>query len=136
MRRPACHRLPATAVLVVAGLVTGIGEWSAYAARPKVGGFEASKASQHLDHVVALLPIVELAYAIRDFDLAQTRYRQAKAAWGELKLSIPFRSQHDEEQLFDALGAQLEAGAPAREVRSTVLSMLAELDETIAVELK
>jgi hypothetical protein len=86
--------------------------------------------------LVALLPIVELAYAIRDFDLAQTRYQQAKAAWGELKLSISVRSARDGEQLFDALGAQLEVGAPTREVRSTVLSMLAELDETIAVELK
>ena len=43
MRRLACHRLPATAVLVVAGLVTGIGEWSAYAVGPKVGASKQAK---------------------------------------------------------------------------------------------
>jgi hypothetical protein len=123
---------------VIAGLMTGaIGVgidnsgWSGAAIAQ-----QRSQSRQSLDRVMSSLRGVDTAYASGNAAEAQTRFRQARAAWNGLAPRISAREAREQQLLFDSLGKQLKSGAPATQVRSTISGMLDELREDIERELR
>ncbi|WGR92154.1 hypothetical protein MTX20_28810 [Bradyrhizobium sp. ISRA435] len=89
-----------------------------------------------MDRIVSHLRAVDTAYASGNAAEAQTRFRQARAAWNGVAPRISAREAREQQLLFDSLGNQLKSGAPATKVKSTISGMVEELHEDIERELR
>ena len=89
-----------------------------------------------MDRIVSSLHAVDTAYASGNAAEAQTRFRQARAAWNSVAPRISAREAREQQLLFDSLGNQLKSGAPATQVKSTISGMVEELHEDIERELR
>lgn len=103
------------------------------------GAAVAQKKSQGrgaVDKIVTSLRAVDTAYASGNAAEAETRFREARAAWNSVAPRISAREAREQQLLFDSLGNQLKSGAPAAKVKSTVSGMIGELHEDIERELR
>jgi hypothetical protein len=89
-----------------------------------------------VDRIVGSLRAVDTAYASGNAAEAQTRFREARAAWNGVAPRISAREAREQQLLFDSLGKQLKSGAPPTQVKSTVSGMIDELHEDIERELR
>jgi len=122
--------------MLAAGVVTiGLGidgaGWSGAAVAQK-----RSQGGGSVDRIVSSLHAVDTAYASGNAAEAQTRFRQARAAWNSVAPRISAREAREQQLLFDSLGNQLKSGAPATQVKSTISGMVEELHEDIERELR
>lgn len=123
-------------LMLAAGVVTiGIGidgaGWSGAAVAQK-----KSQGQESVDRIVTSLRAVDTAYASGNAAEAETRFREARAAWNSVAPRISAREAREQQLLFDSLGSQLKSGAPATTVKSTVSGMIGELQEDIERELR
>ena len=123
-------------LMLAAGVVTiGLGidnaGWSGAAIAQK-----RSQGAGSVDRIVSSLHAVDTAYASGNAAEAQTRFRQARAAWNGVAPKISAREAREQQLLFDSLDQQLKSGAPASQVKSTVSGMVEELHEDIERELR
>lgn len=123
-------------LMLAAGVVTiGLGidgaGWSGAAIAQK-----RSQGGGSVDRIVSHLRAVDTAYASGNAAEAQTRFRQARAAWNSVSPRISAREAREQQLLFDLLGNQLKSGAPATKVKSTISGMVEELHEDIERELR
>ena len=123
-------------LMLAAGVVTiGLGidnaGWSGAAIAQK-----RSQGAGSVDRIVSSLQAVDTAYASGTAAEAQTRFRQARAAWNGVAPKISAREAREQQLLFDSLDQQLKSGAPASQVKSTVSGMVEELHEDIERELR
>ena len=123
-------------LMLAAGVVTiGLGidnaGWSGAAIAQK-----RSQGAGSVDRIVSSLQAVDTAYASGNAAEAQTRFRQARAAWNGVAPKISAREAREQQLLFDSLDQQLKSGAPASQVKSTVSGMVEELHEDIERELR
>jgi len=123
-------------LMLAAGVVTigpgidGAG-WSGAAVAQK-----RSQGAGSVDRIVSSLRAVDTAYASGNATEAQTRFREARAAWNGVAPKISAREAREQQLLFDSLDQQLKSGAPAAQVKSTVSGMVEELHEDIERELR
>jgi hypothetical protein len=123
-------------LVLAAGVVTiglgidGVGWSGAAVAQKKTQGRES------VDRIVTSLRAVDTAYASGNAAEAETRFREARAAWNSVAPRISAREAREQQLLFDSLGNQLKSGAPATKVKSTVSGMIGELHEDIERELR
>ena len=123
-------------LMLAAGVVTiGLGidsaGWSGAAIAQK-----RSQRAGSVDRIVSSLHAVDTAYASGNGAEAQTRFREARAAWNNVAPRISAREAREQQLLFDSLDKQLRSGAPASQVKSTVSGMIGELHEDIERELR
>jgi len=123
-------------LMLAAGVVTiGLGidsaGWSGAAVAQK-----RSQGRESVDRIVSSLRAVDTAYASGNAAEAQTRFREARAAWNGVAPRISAREAREQQLLFDSLDKQLKSGAPATQIKSTVSGMLDELREDIERELR
>jgi len=123
-------------LMLAAGVVTiGVGidsaGWSGAAVAQK-----RSQGAGSVDRIVSSLRAVDTAYASGNATEAQTRFREARAAWNGVAPKISAREAREQQLLFDSLDQQLKSGAPASQVKSTVSGMVEELHEDIERELR
>jgi len=123
-------------LMVAAGVVTiGLGidgaGWSGAAVAQK-----RSQGAGSVDRIVSSLRAVDTAYASGNAAEAQTRFREARAAWNGVAPKISAREAREQQLLFDSLDNQLKSGAPATQVKSTISGMVEELHEDIERELR
>jgi thioesterase domain-containing protein len=123
-------------LMLAAGVVTiGLGidsaGWSGAAIAQK-----RSHGAGSVDRIVSSLRAVDTAYASGNGAEAQTRFREARAAWNNVAPRISAREAREQQLLFDSLDKQLKSGAPASQVKSTVSGMVEELHEDIERELR
>jgi thioesterase domain-containing protein len=123
-------------LMLAAGVVTiGLGidsaGWSGAAVAQK-----RSQGAGSVDRIVSSLRAVDTAYASGNATEAQTRFREARAAWNSVAPKISAREAREQQLLFDSLDKQLKSGAPATQVKSTVSGMVEELHEDIERELR
>jgi hypothetical protein len=123
-------------LMLAAGVVTlGLGidgtGWSGAAVAQK-----RSQGGGSVDRIVSSLHAVDTAYASGNAAEAQTRFRQARAAWNGVAPRISAREAREQQLLFDSLDKQLKSGAPATQVKSTISGMVEELHEDIERELR
>jgi hypothetical protein len=123
-------------LVLAAGVVTiGLGidgsGWSGAAIAQK-----KSHGAGSVDRIVSSLRAVDTAYASGNAAEAQTRFREARAAWNGVSPRISAREAREQQLLFDSLDKQLKSGAPASQVKSTVSGMVEELHEDIERELR
>ena len=123
-------------LMLAAGVVTmGLGidsaGWSGAAIAQK-----RSHGGGSVDRIVSSLRAVDTAYASGNAAEAQTRFREARAAWNGVAPRISAREAREQQLLFDSLDKQLKSGAPASQVKSTVSGMVEELHEDIERELR
>jgi hypothetical protein len=123
-------------LMLAAGVVTiGLGidsaGWSGAAVAQK-----RSQGAGSVDRIVSSLRAVDTAYASGNAAEAQTRFREARAAWNGVAPKISAREAREQQLLFDSLDKQLRSGAPATQVKSTVSGMVEELHEDIERELR
>jgi hypothetical protein len=123
-------------LVLAAGVVTiGLGidgaGWSGAAVAQK-----KSHGAGSVDRIVSSLRAVDTAYASGNAAEAQTRFREARAAWNGVAPRISAREAREQQLLFDSLDKQLKSGAPASQVKSTVSGMVEELHEDIERELR
>jgi|SRR6516225_3853770 thioesterase domain-containing protein len=123
-------------LMLAAGVVTiGVGidsaGWSGAAVAQK-----RSQGAGSVDRIVSSLRAVDTAYASGNATEAQTRFREARAAWNGVAPKISAREAREQQLLFDSLDQQLKSGAPAAQVKSTVSGMVEELHEDIERELR
>jgi hypothetical protein len=123
-------------LMLTAGVVTiGFGidsaGWSGAAIAQK-----RSQGAGSVDRIVSSLRGVDTAYASGNAAEAQTRFREARAAWNGVAPKISAREAREQQLLFDSLDKQLKSGAPASQVKSTVSGMVEELHEDIERELR
>ena len=123
-------------LMLAAGVVTiGLGidnaGWSGAAVAQK-----RSEGRGSVDRIVNSLRAVDTAYASGNAAEAQTRFREARAAWNGVAPKISAREAREQQLLFDSLDKQLRSGAPASQVKSTVSGMVEELHEDIERELR
>jgi thioesterase domain-containing protein len=123
-------------LMLAAGVVTiGLGidsaGWSGAAVAQK-----RSQGAGSVDRIVSSLRAVDTAYASGNATEAQTRFREARAAWNSVAPKISAREAREQQLLFDSLDKQLRSGAPATQVKSTVSGMVEELHEDIERELR
>ena len=123
-------------LMLAAGVVTiGLGidsaGWSGAAVAQK-----RSQGRESVDRIVSSLRAVDTAYASGNAAEAQTRFREARAAWTGVAPRISAREAREQQLLFDSLDKQLKSGAPATQIKSTVSGMLDELREDIERELR
>lgn len=123
-------------LMLMAGVVTiGLGidsaGWSGAAIAQK-----RSHGAGSVDRIVNSLRAVDTAYASGNGAEAQTRFREARAAWNGVAPRISAREAREQQLLFDSLDKQLKSGAPASQVKSTVSGMVEELHEDIERELR
>jgi hypothetical protein len=123
-------------LMMAAGVVTvGLGidssGWSGAAIAQK-----RSHGAGSVDRIVGSLRAVDTAYASGNAAEAQTRFREARAAWNGVAPKISAREAREQQLLFDSLDKQLKSGAPASQVKSTVSGMVEELHEDIERELR
>ena len=123
-------------LMLAAGVVTiGVGidsaGWSGAAVAQKW-----SQGAGSVDRIVSSLRAVDTAYASGNATEAQTRFREARAAWNGVAPKISAREAREQQILFDSLDQQLKSGAPAAQVKSTVSGMVEELHEVIERELR
>lgn len=123
-------------LMLAAGVVTiGLGidsaGWSGAAIAQK-----RSQGAGSVDRIVSSLHAVDTAYASGNAAEAQTRFRQARAAWNGVAPRISAREAREQQLLFDSLDKQLKSGAPATQVKSTISGMVEELHEDIERELR
>jgi thioesterase domain-containing protein len=123
-------------LMLAAGVVTiGLGidsaGWSGAAVAQK-----RSQGAGSVDRIVSSLRAVDTAYASGNAAEAQTRFREARAAWNGVAPKISAREAREQQLLFDSLDKQLRSGAPATQVKSTVSGMVDELHEDIERELR
>ncbi len=123
---------------LIAGVMTGVvsvgidsAGWSGAAVAQK-----RSQGRESVDRIVSSLRAVDTAYASGNAAEAQTRFREAHAAWNGVAPRISAREAREQQLLFDSLDKQLKSGAPASQVKSTISGMLDELREDIERELK
>ena len=117
-------------LMLTAGVVTiGFGIDSASAQK-------RSQGAGSVDRIVSSLRGVDTAYASGNAAEAQTRFREARAAWNGVAPKISAREAREQQLLFDSLDKQLRSGAPASQVKSTVSGMVEELHEDIERELR
>ena len=117
-------------LMLTAGVVTiGFGIDSAIAQK-------RSQGAGSVDRIVSSLRGVDTAYASGNAAEAQTRFREARAAWNGVAPKISAREAREQQLLFDSLDKQLKSGAPATQVKSTVSGMVEELHEDIERELR
>ena len=123
-------------LMLAAGVVTiGLGidsaGWSGAAIAQK-----RSHGAGSVDRIVSSLRAVDTAYASGNGAEAETRFREARAAWNNVAPRISAREAREQQLLFDSLDKQLRSGAPASQVKSTVSGMIGELHEDIERELR
>lgn len=123
-------------LMLAAGVVTiGLGidsaGWSGAAVAQK-----RTQGRESVDRIVSSLRAVDTAYASGNAAEAQTRFREARAAWNGVAPRISAREAREQQLLFDSLDKQLTSGAPATKVKSTVSGMIGELHEDIERELR
>ena len=123
-------------LVLAAGVVTiGLGidgaGWSGAAVAQK-----KSQGAGSVDRIVSSLRAVDTAYASGNAAEAETRFREARAAWDSVAPRISAREAREQQLLFDSLDKQLKSGAPATKVKSTVSGMIGELHEDIERELR
>jgi hypothetical protein len=125
----------------IAGLLA-LGVTLTNGAFPETGGALAASAQQKnqarrsLDGVMNSLRAVDTAYASGNSAEARTRFQQARSSWNSISPVISTREAREAQLLFQSLDGQLNSGAPASQVRSTVSGMLEELREDIGRELR
>ena len=117
--------------VVTIGLDIDSAGWSGAAIAQK-----RSQGAGSVDRIVSSLRAVDTAYASGNAAEAQTRFRQARAAWNGVAPKISAREAREQQLLFDSLDKQLRSGAPASQVKSTVSGMVEELHEDIERELR
>jgi len=117
--------------VVTIGLDIDSAGWSGAAIAQK-----RSQGAGSVDRIVSSLRAVDTAYASGNAAEAQTRFRQARAAWNGVAPKISAREAREQQLLFDSLDKQLKSGAPATQVKSTVSGMVEELHEDIERELR
>ena len=119
-------------LMVAAGVVTiGFGGWNGAAVAQK-----RPHGKESVDRIVSELRAVDTAYASGNAAEAETRFREARAAWNSVSPRISAREAREQQLLFDSLGKQLKSGAPPAKVKSTVSGMIGELQEDIERELR
>ena len=123
-------------LMLAAGVVTiGLGidntGWSGAAIAQK-----RSQGRDSVDRIASSLRAADTAFASGNAAEAQTRFRQARAAWNSVAPRISAREAREQQLLFDSLGNQLKSGAPATQVKSTISGMVEELHEDIERELR
>jgi hypothetical protein len=117
--------------VVMIGLGIDNAGWSGAAVAQK-----RSQGRESVDRIVSSLRAVDIAYASGNAAEAQTRFTEARAAWNSVAPRISAREAREQQLLFDSLGKELNSGAPATKVRSTVSGMIDELHEDIERELR
>ena len=117
--------------VVTIGLDIDSAGWSGAAIAQK-----RSQGAGSVDRIVSSLRGVDTAYASGNAAEAQTRFREARAAWNGVAPKISAREAREQQLLFDSLDKQLKSGAPATQVKSTVSGMVEELHEDIERELR
>jgi len=117
--------------VVTIGLDIDSAGWSGAAIAQK-----RSQGAGSVDRIVSSLRAVDTAYASGNAAEAQTRFREARAAWNGVAPKISAREAREQQLLFDSLDKQLKSGAPASQVKSTVSGMVEELHEDIERELR
>jgi len=117
--------------VVTIGLDIDSAGWSGAAIAQK-----RSQGAGSVDRIVSSLRAVDTAYASGNAAEAQTRFREARAAWNGVAPKISAREAREQQLLFDSLDKQLRSGAPASQVKSTVSGMVEELHEDIERELR
>ena len=130
-RAPMWISLMLTAGMVTIGFGIDSAGWSGAAIAQK-----RSQGAGSVDRIVSSLRAVDTAYASGNAAEAQTRFRQARAAWNGVAPKISAREAREQQLLFDSLDKQLRSGAPASQVKSTVSGMVEELHEDIERELR
>lgn len=128
---PMWIRLMLAAGVVTIGLGIDSAGWSGAAIAQK-----RSHGAGSVDRIVSSLRAVDTAYASGNAAEAQTRFREARAAWNGVAPRISAREAREQQLLFDSLDKQLKSGAPASQVKSTVSGMVEELHEDIERELR
>lgn len=79
---------------------------------------------------------VDAAYASGNAAEAQINFEEARSSWNKISAAVSAREAQAALLVWDFLGGKLKSGAPAAEVNSTVYTMLEELSEDIAGQLK
>ena len=130
-RAPMWISLMLTAGMVTIGFGIDSAGWSGAAFAQK-----RSQGAGSVDRIVSSLRAVDTAYASGNAAEAQTRFREARAAWNGVAPKISAREAREQQLLFDSLDKQLRSGAPASQVKSTVSGMVEELHEDIERELR
>ena len=130
-RAPMWISLMLTAGMVTIGFGIDSAGWSGAAIAQK-----RSQGAGSVDRIVSSLRAVDTAYASGNAAEAQTRFREARAAWNRVAPKISAREAREQQLLFDSLDKQLRSGAPASQVKSTVSGMVEELHEDIERELR
>ena len=126
------------ALLASGGVVSGLGEreWhgtdQAFAPSPQ----EKAQARDALDQIIAFLSGVEVVYTSGNATDARAKFEEATFSWNRVSPVISAREARDPKLLLNSLDAELQSGAPAAEVNSTIYVILEELSEDIAAELR
>ena len=126
------------ALLACCGALSGVGNYALLGTEPALAASprEKTQARNYLNQVMTGLRSVDTAYASGNAAEAQTRFQEARSAWDKVAPTISAHEAREAQLLFDSLGKQLQASAPAIEVKSTFSGMLEELDDDIARELR
>ena len=127
-----------SALLASGGAVSGLGEseWhateTAFAPSPQ----EKAQARDALDQIIASLSGVDAAYTSGNANQALAKLEEATFSWNRVSAVISAREAREPKLLLNSLGAELKSGAPAAEVNSIIYTILEELSEDIAAELR